>query len=104
MNNQEIEKRFERLEEAVFGGEKEATRKVIPPEKKTLPEEMIFLRDGGFFATPKTAKEAQKKLEDVGYICKLSRVEVALYRIFKKKWLRKVSKVEDGREVVAYVW
>jgi hypothetical protein len=71
--------------------------------KNALPERILALRDKGFFAQPKTAREVQAKLNP-SYACEVNRVAMALLRLKARKKLRKASKVVDGKKQVAYVW
>ena len=71
--------------------------------KKTLSGLLLRQRDAGFFKEAKTAKEVRSKLQTV-YPCELNRVEVALFRLHKKKQLRKTSKIVEKKKQVAYVW
>ena len=88
-------------------GEKaKAPRKHIPSdksEKNTLPARILELRDKGFFAQPKTARDTHAKLR-ASYPCELNRVEVALSRLGERKKLRKASKLVGGKKQAAYVW
>ena len=71
--------------------------------KQSLSDNIVILRDGGFFSQPKTAEEIHAKL--IGkYHCELNRVEVALIRLADRKKLRKASKVVDKKKYKAYVW
>lgn len=70
---------------------------------KSLSDHIIELRDGGYFKQPKTAQEVHKKLQPI-YPCDLNRVEVALLRLYKKRQLRKTSKIVGRKKIIAYVW
>jgi hypothetical protein len=88
-------------------GEKaRAPRKHLPsdkPAKNTLPQRISELRDKGFFAQPRTARDVHAKLS-ASYPCELNRVEVALPRLGERKKLRKASKLVGGKKQAAYVW
>lgn len=71
--------------------------------KKSLSNWILELRDNRFFSQPKIAEEVQKKLYP-NYHCDLSRVKVALFRLSKRKELRRTSKVINGKKRVAYTW
>ena len=67
----------------------------------TLPDHILRLKEEGFFRQPHTASEAHKKLQET-YPCDLNRVEVALYRLSKKRLLRRISKGAGKNNQVAY--
>ena len=71
--------------------------------RNTLPDHILPLREEGFFRQPRTAPEIHKKLQGV-YPCDLNRVEVALYRLHKKRLLRRTSKGTGESKQVAYAW
>jgi hypothetical protein len=72
-------------------------------QRESLAEVVLRLREEDFFASPNIAGEVHKRLSD-SYPCELNRVEVVLSRLARKKELRKVSKIVDGKKYVAYVW
>lgn len=81
-------------------------RKTTPVQKvrrNALPDRIVELRDKGFFAQPRTAREVQAKLNPT-YACEVDRVCMALLRLVKRKKLRKASKMVGGKKQVAYVW
>lgn len=73
------------------------------PASKALTDHILILRSAGFLKQPKTAKEVHNKLYPT-YPCNLNRVEVALLRLSQKRQLRKTSKSQGDKEVLAYVW
>ncbi len=73
------------------------------PSRTTLPMRILDLREEGFFAVPRTAREVQERLS-TSYPCELDRVAMALLRLIRRKELRKASKSVDGKKQVAYVW
>jgi len=75
----------------------------ITKGKRSLPNRVMELRNKGFFSQPKTAEELHKEIQK-NYPCELSRVEVALIRLFQKKQLRKASKTISRKKYNAYVW
>ena len=72
-------------------------------QPESLPDHILALRNSGFFAKPKTPAEIHAELQ-TSYHCELNRVEVALFRLQRRKELRKTSKVVGGKTQVAYVW
>jgi hypothetical protein len=77
-----------------------ATAKV---SRNTLPKRILELRTKEFFKVPRTAREAQEKLQS-SYPCEVDRIAMALLRLNERKELRKASKVVDGKKQVAYAW
>jgi len=72
-------------------------------ERASLPDEIIALRDEGFFGEPKTVSDVQHALKG-RYHCELERTRVALLRLQQRKELRKLATNIDGKLQVAYVW
>lgn len=70
---------------------------------KGLPAHILRLRGTSFFKQPKTAPEVHEKLK-LSYHCDLNRVEVSLFKLVKRKQLRKASKIDGDKKRVAYVW
>jgi len=101
----EILKRLTRLENAV--GSKTASKRSEDNSEKAgregLPEQILRLKEHGFFKEPKTAKEVQGKLQPV-YHCAIDRVAMALLRLKRRRKLRKTTKTIAKRKQVAYVW
>ena len=94
--------RIEKLEKSVFGVRKEG-RKPRSGSSGSLPDQILGLRDTGFFKQPKTAQEIHTKLQPA-YACESDRVAMALLRLKNKKNLRVTSKVVGGKKIKAYVW
>lgn len=100
----QILKRLNRLEKTVFNkdtiaqAKKPRTSKIV-----SLPDLILRLRDQGFFKQPKIALEVHKKIQPI-YPCDFNRVEVALLRLYKKRQLRKTSKIVKDKKNIAYVW
>lgn len=97
--------RIEALERAVFatGATKQIkVRHGVAATPSSLSEHILKLRDDGFLAEPKSAREIHAKLEKV-YPCELNRVAVELIRISGRRQLRKSSKDVDGKKLTAYV-
>lgn len=101
----QILSRIDRLEKAVFSGEKKNLKKskVATGFRMTLSKHILALREKDFFKQPKISSEVHAKLE-ASYPCALNRVEVALVRLHKKRMLRKTSKPINKRRLSAYVW
>lgn len=97
--------RLDYLEKAVFGKTINVSHiaKIAKIQKKnSLPTLILQLREKGFFKQPKIPQEVHKKLQPI-YPCDLNRVEVALLRLYKKRQLRKTSKIVGRKKVIAYV-
>jgi hypothetical protein len=75
----------------------------ISSTRGALPNRITELRDGGFFAQPKTSRDVHGKLNPT-YACAPDRVSMALLRLVKRKKLRKASKRVGGKNQVAYAW
>jgi len=104
--NKQIFKRIEKIEKAVFakGINPIGTKKNLKLGVKTsLPNLILKLRDDRFFSQPKSVSEVHKKLQPI-YPCDFNRVEVALLRLYKKRQLRKTSKMVGSKKIIAYVW
>jgi hypothetical protein len=97
---EEHEKRIAELERTVLLKETKIKKK---PKFKGLPERVLALRDDDFFKDPRTDVETHREIMKT-YPCDLNRVSVALFRLSKKKELRRTTKVQDGNEHVAYAW
>jgi hypothetical protein len=93
------EKRIAYLESLVAKPRKAS----VPKNKRRLTEHMIEFRKKGFFAQPKTAEETHAKLQQ-SYHCDPNRVAVALFRLSKRRQLRRATKVVNKKEYQAYVW
>jgi hypothetical protein len=93
------EKRLVRLETLLYKPKSQQKTS----RRNSLAQHILSLRDSGFFAQPRTAKEVHKKLLP-SYHCELDRVVMALYRVALRKQLRKASKSINGRPYQAYVW
>ena len=93
------EKRISHLESLIL--KPKATKSAA--DKRKLSDHILAIRDKGFFAQPKTAEETHRKLEE-SYHCELNRVAVALFRLSKRKQLRRASKVVEKKSYQAYVW
>ena len=78
-NIKRILQRLDRLEKAVFSGEKKNSKKseVVTGSGMKLPKHILALRERDFFKQPKISSEVHAKLE-ASYPCDLNRVEVAL--------------------------
>jgi hypothetical protein len=72
-------------------------------QKLSLPDRLLQLREGGFFQQPRTAVEVHSKLLET-YHCLLDRVQMALFRLLRRRQLRKTTKRTTEEEQVAYVW
>lgn len=77
--------------------------KAAPPSSKSLPDHILELRDQGFFHKPQTGNEVHEELQKQ-YHCDLDRVQMALFRLVRRRKLRKSAKSIAGRSQVAYVW
>ena len=93
------EKRIAYLESLLAKRRKAAA----PKSKRRLTDHIIEFREKGFFAQPKTAEETNAKLQQ-SYHCDPNRVAVALFRLSKRRQLRRATKVVDKKEYQAYVW
>src|SRR5579859_2088821 len=83
---------------------KRKTRADVPSTSRTtLEDHLIAIRDGGFFKLARTAEEINEKIQSI-YPCERSRVTTQLWRMVKRKEIRKASKTIDGKKHVAYVW
>jgi hypothetical protein len=71
--------------------------------RESLPDHILELREGKFFAQPKTFNEVHSKLEAT-YPCDTDRVKVACMRLQRRKELRKTTKLVGSKSKVAYVW
>jgi len=69
----------------------------------SLPNQILALRENGFFRPAKTFNEAHAELEK-SYPCQIVQVKVACRRLWKRKYLRKVTKDVNGKKQTAYVW
>jgi hypothetical protein len=92
------------LQNSAGGSDQAAERVPIKRSisRRTLPQRILELRNGGFFSVARTAREVQESLRS-SYPCEVDRVAMALLRL-KRKELRKASKIIDGKRQVAYVW
>lgn len=101
----QVLKRLDHIERSVFGTASVELIKKTPKifKKNTLPKLILQSREQGSFKQPKTPQEVHKKLQSI-YPCDLNRVEVALLRLYKKRQLRKTSKIVGHKKVLAYVW
>ncbi len=97
---EEHEKRIAELEKMIF---LQKTKIEKEPKFKGLPERILALRDNGFFKSPRTDVETHMEIIKT-YPCDLNRVSVALFRLFKKKELRRTAKTQEGKEHFAYAW
>lgn len=95
--------RLEKLERAVFDPGQEIRKPKAGSASGSLPDQILGLRDNGFFKQPKTAQEVHTKLQPA-YACESDRVAMALLRLKNKKNLRVSSKVVGGKKNKAYVW
>jgi hypothetical protein len=104
-NIKRILQRLNRLEKAVFSGEKKNSKKseVVTGSRITLSKHILALREKDFFKQPKISSEVHAKLE-TSYPCALNRVAVALVRLHKGRKLRKTSKLVNKKRLTAYVW
>lgn len=101
--NKEIIKRIEKLEKVVFGAQKNVVAKASKAaDVNTLAGQILRLRGGGFFKSPKTASEVHTKLQAT-YPCEFTRVAVELFRLRKRGELRITSKEVGGKKLKAYV-
>ena len=73
----------------------------IQTSRNTLPDHVLQLKEEGFFRQPHTVSEVHKKLQGI-YPCDLNRVAVALYRLSKKRLLRRISEGAGKNKQVAY--
>lgn len=100
----DIVNRIEKLEKAVFV---QPIKKLSNTKTNTaggsLPDRILDLRKAGFFKQQKTAQEVHAELQST-YPCDFNRVEVALLRLLKRKFLRITSKTINGKKLRAYVW
>ena len=101
----QILSRIDRLEKAVFNGEKKNSKKskVATGSRMTLSKHILVLREKDFFKQPKISSEVHTNLE-ASYPCALNRVEVALVRLHKRRMLRKTSRLVNKKRFTAYVW
>ena len=77
--------------------------RLIRTFRNRLADHILHLREEKFLHQPRTAPEIHKKLQGK-YSCDLNRVEVALYRLHKKRLLRRTSKGTGKNKQVSYVW
>jgi len=101
-NNSTLENHEERiraLEEIL----KKRGIKQIKNASKTLSGVLLDLRNAGFFSETKTSEETHEQLQKK-YPCEINRVEVALFRMSRRKQLRVASKVVLGKKKKAFVW
>lgn len=85
---------------------KQSQNVIVAPAKrsaKTLPEQILSLRDEGYFCEPRTPADVHAKLKET-YHCLLDRVQMALLRLQRKKELRKAVKTVGSETQSAYVW
>jgi hypothetical protein len=103
----EIEKRIRDHEKRITELEKNVFEKRTKPERKLkpegLPDRILALRASNFFGEPRTDAEVHSEIVKT-YPCDLNRVSVALFRLSKKKELRKTTKVGEDKDHVAYAW
>jgi len=81
--------------------EKTVTEKKIP--EGTLQGRILSLRNEGFFNTPKSAGMVRKELRTRGVHYSLDRVSIGLLRLVRKKELRRLAELVEGKEVYKYV-
>jgi|SRR5208282_4950868 len=100
----QILNRIQRLEEAVFGSTHRKAQKAESGRAQgiALPDQILRLRDTGFFDAAKTSGEVHARLQ-TKYPCEPDRVAMALLRLQRRRELRKTSKVTGRRKQVAYV-
>lgn len=72
-------------------------------ESRSLPEQILALRETGFFREPRTPQEVHEKLQET-YHCLMDRVQMALLRLSRKHELRKTVKTVGKQEESAYAW
>jgi len=77
---------------------------LVKPNKDSLPNKIISLRDEDFFKPPKIVEEINKELSSKGYHCESNRVSMALIRLAKKGELRKATKIVSDKSQKAYAW
>ncbi len=82
-------------------GAKLKRKRAIQTSRNTLPDHILRLKKEGFFRQPHTVSEVHKKLQDI-YPCDVNRVAVALYRLSKKRLLRRISKGIGKNKQVAF--
>lgn len=100
----DIARRIEKLEKAVFGtGKVKVVKSKTSSRNNSLTNHIVALRDASFFKQPKTAPEVHAKLQQ-NYPCEPNRVAVALFRLHKNKGLRITSKKIGKKKLQAYVW
>ena len=103
----ELEERIEEHEKRIAAIEKANSKQKTKHEEKQkfkgLPERILALRDNNFFRTPRTDVEVHAEIIKT-YPCDLNRVSVALFRLSKKKELRRTTIVKEDKEYVAYAW
>lgn len=96
---EEHEKRISRLESFMSLPK----TKHVDKTNKKLPNQIMNLREQGFFGQPKTADETHAKLKST-YHCELDRVAMALLRLAKRRHLRRATKSIGKKKYQAYVW
>lgn len=72
-----------------------------PPS--SLSDHILLLRQNGFFSELRTADEVHKKLQET-YRCEAGRVATAVFRLSKRRELRRADKNVNGKLFKAYVW
>jgi hypothetical protein len=81
--------------------EKAGAERKIPAG--TLQGRILNLRSEGFFNTPKTVGMVRKDLKTKGIHYSLDRISIALLRLVRKKELRRLAELVEGKEVYKYV-
>lgn len=64
---------------------------------------ILLLKDEDNFKEPKTVSNIQKLLGEKGFIYKYDDVGVALLRLVRKGFLRRVRQKKEGKEIFVYV-
>jgi hypothetical protein len=71
--------------------------------KTTLQGRIAALIKDDFFQSPKMASEVKLALKERGFAYDITRVSIALIRLVRKKYLRRLTESRDKKDIYVYV-
>lgn len=74
-----------------------------PLSNTTLQGRISTLIADDFFQSPKTAKEVKLALKERGFAYDFTRVSIALIRLVRKKYLRRLTESREKKDIYVYV-
>ncbi len=81
----------------------ESPIKIIDDKPSGIQGRILNLKDTGTFSQPRIVSEIQKLLAEKGFIYEYNQIAVALLRLVRKGFLRRVKESREGKEIFLYV-